>query len=166
MLYTIDNCFDVTYHAPMVSNIYSVLPKLQDLYFSTPKPDTGFSVHVYNIAVHIRRGDARDRLLDVNYYVSGIEYYRKQFSIIECWIFSDDPVWRGHQQIVSHFPEVKFHLPDYSDDLLLSFHRMVMADGLVMSESSVSTAAALISNCSKIATYDHSKYWDTARREL
>jgi len=74
---------------------------------------------------------------------------------------SDDPHWDGHQQLKNSFPDLDFHLPSKDNEnksaIFLEFHRMVMAQGLVLSESSLSIAASLISNATDIVTFSHSK---------
>jgi hypothetical protein len=81
------------------------------------------------------------------------------------WLFSDDVRWGGHRVLAEMYPRGMIQLPLHNETLFESFHRMVMADGLVLSESSLSTAAALISNCSKIVTYDHSIKYNYVRSE-
>ena len=63
VLYAVDNCWDLTYQLPMVLELDSIRPHLQKLYFSTPKPNTGFHNDHFNIAIHIRRGDSGKRQL-------------------------------------------------------------------------------------------------------
>jgi len=63
ILYAVDNCWDLTYQLPMVLELDSVRSHLQKIYFSTPKPNAGFHNDVFNIAIHIRRGDSGNRQL-------------------------------------------------------------------------------------------------------
>jgi hypothetical protein len=47
---------------------------------------------------------------------------------------------------MDEFQPISLHQPSQEDSLLTVLHRMVMADGLVCSESSLSHTAALLSN--------------------
>lgn len=70
---------------------------------------------------------------------------------------SDEPDWPGHKFIKKFFGDSEdIILPNKSDDVFTAFHRMVIADGLILSQSSLSNAAALISNTSEavVPTYD------------
>eukprot|EP01041_Mallomonas_annulata_P000478 gene478-891_t len=60
-------------------------------------------------------------------------------------------------------PVVEIHLPRIGDSLFTSFHRMVMADGLIMSRSSLSAAAALLSSAETLVT--SSKHKKTPRED-
>ena len=65
------------------------------------------------------------------------------------WFMSDEPGWEGLKNLSALIPVGDAHLPsevqdDDGDQLLLEVHRMVMADGLVLSQSSLSVSAALL----------------------
>jgi len=69
------------------------------------------------------------------------------------WIVSDDPGWEGIQTLSASIPPEDCHVTgrnsnttvNDSDIVLMEFHRMVMADALILSDSSFSVAAALLS---------------------
>jgi hypothetical protein len=84
-----------------------------------------------------------------------MEFYKNIFGdAVEFWFFSDAAAWDDYGKFLSWFPNTRIHMPNLDDELFLTFHRMVMADGLITSHSSLSFAAALFSNCSRIVTYD------------
>jgi len=64
-IHSVDNCWDAIYQPPYVEKLdsISIKKKLQALYISKPKPETGFEENTFNIAIHVRRGDAGDREL-------------------------------------------------------------------------------------------------------
>ena len=64
-VYVVDNCWDFVYKKPVVEMLQEITPILRKRYFATPKVDTGFNTSRYNIVVHIRRGDARIRIMPI-----------------------------------------------------------------------------------------------------
>ena len=65
------------------------------------------------------------------------------------WFMSDEPGWEGLKNLSALIPVGDMQLPSEAhrnrgDQLLLETHRMVMADGLLLSHSSLSVSAALL----------------------
>lgn len=181
-LYIMDNCWELTYRPPMVHSLTLMTKILQKMYFSTSKPSTGYNTSRINIAVHIRRGDARARLLPTDYYRAGINFYRQKYFRPVFWLLSDEPKWPGlralkykterNKSVDGYKLSDDIHLPLQSDPastMFLTFHRIVMADGIVLSRSSLSSAAALVSNASILVTTSKHKgtpregWYSTAR---
>ena len=127
-------------------------------YFGTPKPDTRFVSGRVNTVVHIRRGDvAPIYLIPCEFYVGAMNYSLKVSTQPVFWLESDDLNWRGLAYLKRYFSNrADVFLPNKSDDIFTTFHRMVMADNLIFGFSSLSNAAALISNTSYalVPTYD------------
>lgn len=65
VLYSVDNCWDVVYRPPFQERINDVhiINSLREIYFSTGKPEIRFDANKINIVVHIRKGDAGNRVL-------------------------------------------------------------------------------------------------------
>jgi hypothetical protein len=90
--------------------------------------------------------------LDESFYTKAIEYYNKTLAVTVgattlyplFWIESDDIKWEAIQRWVARNPQ-DFRLPNSDDTLLKTFHRFVVADGVVMSHSSLSFSAAYLS---------------------
>jgi len=164
-LYVLDNCWDVIYFTPMVERLYEVKSELQRKYLSTPKPDTGFNERERNIVIHIRRGDASLRSKTPRFYAEAIHYFQQQFNQPVFWVNSDDPHWDQLPLLAKDIPPDHFHMPTENTSLWLDFHRMVMADGLVISESSLAYAAVLLTNATTVITtpqhkvYGHIGQW-------
>mmetsp|Transcript_4686 Transcript_4686/g.4819 ORF Transcript_4686/g.4819 Transcript_4686/m.4819 type:complete len:306 (+) Transcript_4686:9-926(+) len=164
-IYVMDNCWEMLYKPPYSMMIDQVRYRLRESYFKTSKPPTGFNASRINVVVHIRRGDARVRYLPVDYYKTAMDYLRHHFSLPPIfWIVTDDPRWPGHRKLkqnpVTHKTYRDVVLPRLADSLALfrSFHRMVMADAIILSRSSLSSAAALLSNASVlIASSKHNR---------
>lgn len=121
---------------------------LRENYYSSPKPNINFFSKDYlNIAIHIRRGDvdpSKKMRYDSNkQYVEIIDrlklYYKNEKYRI--FIFSEGPI--------SDFEDIKKTNPDVTlklnGDLKIAFHSLVIADVLVLSRSSFSYPAALLS---------------------
>jgi hypothetical protein len=95
-------------------------------------------------------GDAGSRIQESSYYDRAIAFYNDTLVQPLFWIESNDPSWAYLKQLKAKWPE-DFMEPNKSTEPLAAFHRMVMADGFVMSISSLSYAAALL-RLSKLKT--------------
>eukprot|EP01041_Mallomonas_annulata_P004520 gene4520-8977_t len=154
VIYTPDNCWELIYYPPIVSQLNGVKSKLQEKYLSTPKPDINFKLDTINIAIHIRSRE-RDRRFSVDFYKRAIKFYSEMYSGKSpiFWISADDPNWHGVKELRHSIPTAQQGVRGKNESLFTDFHRMVMADGLVMSHSSLSAAAALLSNATKIVGF-------------
>jgi hypothetical protein len=146
----------------------AIISKIRQKYLETPKPDVGFSrfdnssashTSTHNVVVHMRHGDSGDRfgLDERKYFEEGIRYYIRRFdptadatarnissSTVRFWIETDSTDWEVYQYIIDTFANIT--VPTNStDSVFVVFHRMVLADGIVMSPSSLSNAAVLLS---------------------
>ena len=67
VIYVLDNCWKIIYNPPLVYKLNESTDFLRRIYFSTPKTDYNpkFNTSRINIAVHIRRGDARARMMSL-----------------------------------------------------------------------------------------------------
>ena len=81
-----------------------------------------------------------------------LDLYRVQRSVhtpIRFWFESDQPhdiPMAGFRNISLSYKDIAIENPSRNTSVLVAFHRMVMADGVVMSYSSLSFAAALLNN--------------------
>jgi len=167
-IYTTDNCWEYIYVPPAVFQLenLTIRNKLRYMYYSTPKPNTGFDPSKKNIAVHVRFR-AKDRLLSLQYYKRGFSFYRDMYHDPVFWILADDPNWHGHEALKASMPKGHVHVPSKDSSLFTDFHRMVAADGLIMSHSSLSSAAALLSNASRIVGFrpgSRGKWFESSTR--
>ena len=152
VIYEIDNCWSLVYkNLSFINEINhpSVTPNIRTRYMSTPKPNTSFFSHRRNVVVHIRRGDGI--ISDVDYFNRAIEYYNASLKTRHgvppfFWIESDEPNWPPILNWTTTYP-FQFIYPHA--DLFTTFHRMVLADGFIMSDSSLSHAACYISSASQ-----------------
>lgn len=99
------------------------------------------------IAIHIRRGDYVDLdwVLDMQYYLKAVEYFKEKYPDCVFIVFTNDEVW------------CKVHLPwewvvhksieDYKDMMLMS-----EMDGLIIANSTFSWWAAFLSENSEIVS--------------
>jgi hypothetical protein len=156
-VYVVDNCWGLTYAQPVLPLLDRERLKMRAAYLQTPKPETGFDADKKNVVVHMRAGDSKKqhRFNDADeakYFQAGVQYYINRFNTTDVvfWIESDSPTWDVIGKIdqfikSSTSSRASTRLPDPKTPLLTLFHRMVMADGIVMSPSSLSNAAALLS---------------------
>jgi hypothetical protein len=145
-----------------------ILSRIRQAYLATPKPDTGFERfndsasgkhRTRNVVVHMRHGDSGDRfkLDEKKYFEDGMLYYMRRFdpnrsvsaastssTTVRFWIETDSPEWDVYQYIIDKFTDIVVPV-NTSDSVFTVLHRMVMADGLVTSPSSLSNAAVLLS---------------------
>jgi len=173
VIYSLDNCWDVLYRPPYVTMMGNAtqIDLFRSSYLSTPKPATGFESGKINIVVHIRRFDGYDD--SASYFERGIKYLNdthtsSSSSLPIFWIESDDPSWPFIVDLKKNHP-TQVREPSASDSIFVSFHRFVMADGFIMSHSSLSFAASyfrkqgmVISNHSCVGLrYDltHTERW-------
>jgi hypothetical protein len=119
-----------------------VLKKVKKYYYSTPKPE----IKGYDIVIHIRRGDVnafdfdRFRFTPNKNYVSLIKYFKKKHPNYSICIYSQGKIEDfGELQM----PGVAF---DLRGEVTEVFHSFVQAKILVTAKSSLSYAAALLSN--------------------
>ena len=168
---SMDNCWDRMYcHGYMESgHFYKLVPYLHRAYFSTPKPDPnwtqGFSGQMWGpkVAVHIRQGDSKYQL-KLSWYAVQIEELRKRFRKQDA---SHPPLFRVQTDAANPTALLKgapeLNASDIvidgskSSPLELAIHRMITADALIMSRSSLSISMALIGNQSIVIQPD---CWD------
>ena len=158
-----DSCWDRMYcHGYMESgHFYKLVPTLHAAYHSTPKPEAhwaeGLSQQSWGpkVAVHIRQGDSPFKM-NLDWYVRQIHEVRQRFLQQDP---KHPPLFRiqtdGTDAKLLHVaPELGAHdividaAPTTS--LALAIHRMITADALIMSRSSLSMSMALIGNQSTI----------------
>lgn len=160
-IYALDNCWDFLYKPPIVDRVDEILNSstLRDNYLLTPKPMTGFDLNRTNVVIHIRRGDAGGRMGGFDYFVEGMMYYNATLDPAPLfWIETDESDWKGLLGFEKIFPgNIRFPSTASTDgqSVLTTFHRFVMADGLVASYSSFSFAAAYLSRAKKIVIEDN-----------
>ena len=124
-----------------------ILNLLQEIYFSSSKPNLLYNKNTNNIAVHIRRGDVNpqkypSRFISNQTYIDLIKKLDLNNSTIHIFSEGKDS---DFCDIVKSFPKTSFvmHL---NENIQLTFHYLVMADVLILSKSSFSYCAALINN--------------------
>lgn len=121
---------------------------IRKAYHSTVKPETGFSLNRPNIVVHIRRGDAElERQARFEYLLKAMRYYSKFFGQRRPLFFieTDTPKWQKIVNLKKEFDYENIYLDEEANnDVRRSLHRMVQADGIVMSHSSLSFVAAML----------------------
>ncbi len=147
-LYIVTNCHDVCDSAP---NAYeSIKGKLLQKYnhSNARKPQLNHSAGSLNIALHIRRGDVSANenakrhtdnhtiLNRLNYILKDLQTEKQNVSI---HVYS-----QGDTSDFLEFQEIgaKLHL---NEDIFSTFHDLRSADVLIMSKSSLSYCAALLS---------------------
>jgi hypothetical protein len=160
-----DNCWDhFNCHASWPSAWLAVAPRLRALYLHSPKPrlrwadglsdglSAGLSEGLASgarVVLHIRRNDVGQRKLPASYYARAIAALREELRQ------GGKPLFRVQTDSADFWREFRRHkavvgavdiVVDYAKNtsLNLTFHRMVSADVLVMSASSLSMAAALL----------------------
>ena len=164
-VYELDNCWAVSYRPPYVERLPTARNDLRTAYFNAPKPDVRLVPHVYNVALHVRRGDAGLYICPTEYFIGAMQYASINMMKLDgpkpfvFWIESDEADWPGHQFIRNYFKaneNITVMLPNKSEDVFTAFHRMVVSDGLILSQSSLSNSAALISDTkyALVPTYD------------
>jgi hypothetical protein len=180
-VYVADNCFDfMNCHADWPRLWYRARPAIQAHYHAVPKPlaawTEGFQSppreHGPNVVLHVRLGDVGERRLPPGYYSRAVRAVRAEFDgrapplfrlQTNGWpenlrtLFEHPDVAGGHV-VVDHS---KYSV-ERATGLGVSFHRMVTANVLVMGRSSLSMAAALLSN----GTVYFPRCWDQHRRPL
>jgi len=65
VVYILDNCWELVYKKPVVQKLEEITPMLRQRYFASKKIDTGFNISRPNVVVHIRRGDAKVRIMPI-----------------------------------------------------------------------------------------------------
>ena len=172
-LYVVDNCFSVLFYTHSLVqelNKISTINFLRGFYFRTQKPTTGFKSSEINIAMHVRGGDAGDRIRPLYYYQRGLEIYigifESSLKPMTVWVLHND--YRGLEytnKLRVLFPQISFIAPSsnaFVDSIILDFHRMVEANGVISSISSLSWAAIMFNVNSPIIVSSV----DTQSREL
>jgi len=158
-IYAVDNCWPIAYKPPIVGHLGDIghIQKMRKRYLATQKPETGFEKENGgrpNVVIHVRRGDAGDRIQHETFYDNAITYYRNVLPNPLFWFESDEPTWPYLLKKHEEWP-LDFRLPNTSETHLVAFHRMVMADGLVCSYSGFSLAPALLSLAAPIVVTAH-----------
>lgn len=122
-------------------------------YLSSSKPKLkGFEDNYFNVAVHVRRRnimDDRETVLPDSYYYKIMDDISKKYpgAIFHIYSQSNPGICSSNCLIPAEFEDYKkykcvFHLDESIEE---TFHGMVMADVLVTCLSSLSYAAALVS---------------------
>ena len=172
VVYINDNCWDYFICHPHWPGLWNdVKPRVQQAYFSTPKPDPewlhGFELQQPNarqrvqalrsavkVVVHARFDDVAHNRLPPNWYANTIKQAlqsvaagRRQHAVVR---IQTNGKPRDIEPILSLLdgPTLARVVIDWAANtsLSLAFHRMVISDVLVMSRSSLSNAAALLSD--------------------
>lgn len=128
---------------------------LRKIYLSSSKPKLkGFNGNCFNVSVHVRRRNVmddrgRESFLFNDYYFSVMSNICKKYPNALFHIYSQaDPKICDNSSIVPHgfegFDKYNciFHLDESVEE---TFHGMVMADALIMCDSSLSYATAILS---------------------
>lgn len=182
-VYVADNCFDfMNCHADWPGLWYRARPLMQTHYHAAPKPlaawTEGFQPpreHGATVVLHVRLGDVGERRLPPGYYSRAVRAVRAELGgglvgapplfrlQTNGWpenlrTLIEHPDVAGVRAVVDHS---KYSV-ERATSLGLSFHRMVTADVLVMGRSSLSMAAALLTN----GTVYFPRCWDQWRRPL
>lgn len=153
-VYTVGDCWDYMYGDAKWPGVwYDVLPEVQEAYFKqgSPKPKVFAAEKVTGpkVAVHIRRGDSGIKMLDNDYFKGVIDELRKELT-------KDGKKPKFYIETDEHGPSLEeLERQLVTDDVVLAgrtsdlhevLHRMIAADAIVMSDSSLSLSAALIGN--------------------
>lgn len=133
-------------YSPEVFYNEPVLNLLRECYYSNPKPDISkiYSNSIYNVAVHIRRGDVSDKA-HWSRYTKNEEYIHLLKSIelpanAQLHIFSEGSP-EDFNDFKIAFPNIRLHI---SINIQTTFHCFVEADLLIMSKSSFCYSAGLL----------------------
>lgn len=127
----------------------SVFKALREAYYSTPKPKTGFRKSRKNVVVHMRRGDADWRKTKYEYVLNAMMAVNASFGLHQrrplFFLESDEEYWTRLNDLEDVFGKdnIVRPLPENHENALLLFHKMVEADILITSQSSMSYAAAM-----------------------
>eukprot|EP00931_Biecheleriopsis_adriatica_P044160 TRINITY_DN25231_c0_g1_i1.p1 TRINITY_DN25231_c0_g1~~TRINITY_DN25231_c0_g1_i1.p1 ORF type:complete len:460 (-),score=83.40 TRINITY_DN25231_c0_g1_i1:143-1444(-) len=163
-VHTSDNCWDRAYCFGLFKSglWYTIVPSIQDSYYSTSKPDPGWleefdtSNWGLHAVIHVRRQDGQ-KIDTFSYYNNALTVLRKQAK--EADTLGRPPLFRI--QTDANRGELEKLMPFFvADDIVidlqedthldLAFHRMVTADALVLSNSALSISAAMIGNQSMV----------------
>ncbi len=146
-----DNFIDDVHWAKRPSLYYTtdVINEIRRMYYSTQKPN----VKEYDIALHIRRGDVHKEMKEESFrYVPNNIYSKILKNIcrgcnsLKIAIVSQG-VKEDFQSDFSMFKNIEYIL---DEDLKISFHTLVKSNLFVMSRSSFSYCAGIISEGTKI----------------
>lgn len=112
--------------------------KIRSMYYSTPKPKSC----PFDIAIHIRRGDVKNgfRFTDNQTYLKYIKMLISKYPRYTIGIYSEGT--ESDFKILK-LPQVTFKL---NLNLINTFHELVTSKILVMSKSSFSYSAGILSN--------------------
>ena len=159
-IYMADSCFDWLYcHPRWPQNFDAAAARRR--YDATPKPDprwldgsrlssVGWGA---TVAVHFRANDVGARGLRVDYYVRAINALRQELTNTSNRWGGRPPIFRLQTDATSAQFAGLAPILAMGDVVLdaaanssvsLTFHRMVVADALIMSQSSLSQAAGLL----------------------
>jgi hypothetical protein len=140
----VENWSDEVHWAERPSIYYTptVILKLRDYYYSTPKPH----ISKIDLAIHIRRRDVKkgvaahgyERFTPNSEYIKIIRSLRARYPSYKILIFSDGTIdeFNDLRLDPSHFR--------LNTDVIHTFHSLVCAKVLVMAKSSFSYAAAIL----------------------
>ncbi|KKL26138.1 hypothetical protein LCGC14_2398290 [marine sediment metagenome] len=120
----------------------NVLEKIRNYYYSTKKPDKP----KFDIALHIRRGDVNNVDLDQIWRYTSNKVYIKIIQFLKN-TYPDYSICIHSQGKINDFKELFFENVHFSlnDSIDNTFHNLVTSKILVMSKSSFSYSAALLS---------------------
>jgi len=156
VIYSVDNAWVATLYnltlKPRINNILmnsTLFQGLRHAYFNdfvkrSNPVNTKFRSGTKNVVVHIRRGDGMWRAMTTEYYDAAIDYYETLYGNSTYFLIeSDDIEWDYIQKTLPERlgPE-NVHIGN-ENSVLLTFHRMMLADGLVASDSSLDRAAIM-----------------------
>ena len=124
-----------------------IIDILRKKYYHTKKPTIKYyKKNVYNCAIHIRRGNVDknriNRYTNNNTYINLIKKIQKQYDNITFHIFSEGDI-KDFSDIRKYNEDILFHL---NIDIFTTFHSLVTTDILVLSKSSFSYTAGILSN--------------------
>jgi hypothetical protein len=154
-LWILDNAWETIWSNQYIRDVETIIQrspifhKLRSAYWSSPKPPLGFMENRPNVVIHIRRGDASDRLPNAGqYYLEAAQYYQDYFEAVSSLakpyftVETDDKSWPQLFELKKKVGGDHFRVGNDDEmDVLSAFHRMVAADGFVAAYSSLSNAA-------------------------
>lgn len=165
IVYIADNCWDVFWCPHQDDKLYKawyeVLPRLQRVFTSLSRNNTKFDPAVVNIAVHIRGGDAKNRIIGLSSRVTPLTYYinimkvlRSKFQALDrkimFWVHTDEI--EEAENIKNTLAHEQFSMEFYtgSTSLYFAMNQMLHSDILVVAKSSLSYSMAMIGNMTAI----------------
>ena len=138
-----------------------ICKEIRDMYYSVPKSN---DIVKCDVAIHIRRGDIKEgnnRHLPLTYYQQIISKFKQTNPDFKIAIFSEGEL-DDFQELVQE--NVEFHL---NEELMMTFHSMVMAPHFVMGYSCFSMCASILNTnqvyCEKLCGFNKLNSWIDTR---